>query len=132
MSDLLGDLRFAVRGLRRSPLFAVVAILCLALGIGATTAIFTLMDQVLFRKLPVRDPGRLVMIYQTGPHNGSNAGYRMNSYPIYMDYMQKGSPLEEVLARRPVQASVSIDNQTERVDAELVSGNYYSMLGVKP
>jgi predicted permease len=132
MSDLLGDLRFAVRGLRRSPLFAVVAILCLALGIGATTAIFTLMDQVLFRKLPIKDPNRLVMIYQRGPHNGSNAGYRMNSYPIYMDYMQKGTPLEEVLARRPVQASVSIDNQTERVDAELVSGNYYSMLGVKP
>jgi predicted permease len=132
MSDLSGDLRYAVRGLRRSPLFAVIAIFCLALGIGATTAIFTLMDQVLFRSLPVKDPGRLVMIFQRGPHNGSNAGYRMNSYPMYMDFMQKAPPLQEVLARRPTQASISIDNQTELVDAELVSGNYYSMLGVKP
>ncbi len=132
MSDLSGDLRYAVRGLRRSPLFAVIAVFCLALGIGATTAIFTLMDQILLRSLPVRDPGRLVMIYQDGPHNGSNVGYRMNSYPMYMDFQQKGAPLQEVLARRPVQASIAVDNQTERVDAELVSGNYFSMLGVQP
>ena len=132
MSDLSGDLRYAVRGLRRSPLFAIVAILCLALGIGATTAIATLMDQVLFRSLPVKDPGRLVMLYQEGPHNGSNAGSRMNSYPMYMDFQQKGAPLQEVLARRPVEASLAVGNQTERVDAELVSGNYFSMLGVKP
>ena len=133
MSDFSGDLRYAIRGLRRSPLFAIVAVLCLGIGLGATTAIFTLLDQIVLRKLDVvRQPERLVMIYQRGPHNGSNAGYRMNSYPIYMDYMTKGAPLQEVLARRAVDASVSIDNQTERVDAELVSGNFFTMLGVKP
>jgi len=132
MSDLSGDLRYAIRGLRRSPLFAIVAILCLALGLGATTAIFTLLDQIVLRKLDVKQPQRLVMIYQEGPHNGSNAGYRMNSYPIYMDYMTKGAPLQEVLARRTIDASVAIDNQTERVDAELVSGNFFTMLGVRP
>src|SRR5690242_9136709 len=105
MSDLSGDLRYAFRGLRRSPLFAVIAVLCLALGIGATTAIYTLMDQILLRKLPVKDPERLVMIFQRGPHNGSNAGYRMNSYPMYMDFQQKAAPLQEVLARRPIEAS---------------------------
>ena len=86
----LGDLRLAIRGLRRSPLFTTVAILSLALGIGANSAIFTLIDQILLRKLPVRAPEELVMLYQRGSHNGSNMGSRMNSYPIYMDYMQKG------------------------------------------
>jgi len=132
MSDLSGDLRYAVRGLRRSPLFAIVAVLSLALGIGANTAIFTLIDQIVLRKLPVRQPGQLVMIYQRGPHNGSNAGYRMNSYPIYMDFQQKAAPLAEVIARRTVDASLAVDNQTERVEAELVSGNFFSMLGVRP
>ena len=132
MSDISGDLRYAVRGLRRSPLFAIVAVLSLALGIGANTAIFTLIYQIMLRALPVRDPGQLVMVYQSGPHNGSNAGYRMNSYPMYADFQQKAAPFAEVIARRPVDASLAVDNQTERVDAELVSGNFFSMLGVKP
>ena len=90
MSDLSGDLRYAVRGLRRSPLFAVIAVLTLALGIGATTAIFTLIDQVVLRRLPVPDAGTLVQLHQEGPHNGSNMGRWMNSYPMYMDFQQKG------------------------------------------
>jgi predicted permease len=132
MSTLLSDARLAVRGLRRSPLFAIVAILSLALGIGANTAIFTLIDQVLLRKLPVKNPDELVMLYQEGPHNGSNMGSRMHSYPIYQDYQKSAEPLAEVLCRRLVPASVSIDNRTERLQAELVSGNYFSMLGVGP
>jgi predicted permease len=132
MSDLSGDLRYAVRGLRRSPLFAVIAVLTLALGIGATTAIFTLIDQVAWRRLPVPDSGTLVQLHQEGPHNGSNMGRWMNSYPMYMDFQQKGAPLSQVIARRTVSASLAVDNQTERVDAELVSGNFFTMLGVKP
>ena len=127
-----GDLRLAIRGLRRSPLFAIVATLSLALGIGANTAIFTLMDQILLRKLPVKDPDRFVMLYQQGLHNGSNMGTRMHSYPVYQDLQQRAEPLAEVICRRLAPASVSIDNQTERVSAELVSGNYFTMLGVKP
>ena len=65
-SNLVSDVRFALRGFRRSPLFAIVAILSLALGIGANTAIFTLIDQILLRKLPVTRPDELVMLYQTG------------------------------------------------------------------
>jgi predicted permease len=132
MSTSLGDLRLAVRGLRRSPLFSTVAILSLALGIGANTAIFTLIDQILLRKLPVTAPDELVMLYQRGSHNGSNMGPRMHSYPIYEDLQRRAEPLAEVLCRRLVPASVSIDNRTERVDAEMVSGNFFSMLGVKP
>ena len=128
----LADLRLAIRGLKRSPLFAAVAILSLALGIGANTAIFTLLDQVLLRTLPVAEPERLVMLYQEGPHNGSNMGPRMHSYPIYQDYQRTAEPLADVLCRRLVAASVTVDNQTEWLEAELVSGNYFTMLGVRP
>ena len=61
------DLKLAIRGLFRSPLFSIVAILSLSLGIGANTAIFTLIDQILLRKLPVKNPEELVMLYQQGP-----------------------------------------------------------------
>ena len=131
MTSLLPDIRFALRGIRRSPLFATVAILSLALGIGANTAIFTLMDQLMLRMLPVKDPDQLVMLYQKGAHNGSNMGSRMHSYPIYQDYQQKASAFSEVICRRLTSTSISVDNQTERVDAEMVSGNYFTMLGVK-
>ncbi len=132
MITSLADLRLALRGLRRSPLFSTVAILSLALGIGANTAIFTLIDQILLRQLPVKAPGELVMLYQRGSHNGSNMGSRMHSYPIYQDLQKRAEPLAEVLCRRLAAASVSIDNQTERVEAEMVSGNFFSMLGVPP
>jgi predicted permease len=132
VTPLSNDLRLAVRGLVRSPLFSIVAILSLALGIGANTAIFTLIDQVLLRKLPVRAPEELVMLYQFGPHNGSNMGTRMHSYPIYQEYQKRAEPLAQVVCRRLISASVSIDNQTERLEAEMVSGNYFTMLGVAP
>ena len=132
MSTLARDLRYALRAIRRTPLFATVAILSLALGIGANTAIFTLMDQLMLRKLPVRDPDQLVVLYQRGAHNGSNMGRWMHSYPIYQDFQQKAAPLAEVLCRRLIPASIAVDNQTERVNLEMVSGNFFTMLGVKP
>lgn len=132
MGSLLADLKFALRTLRRSPLFSSIAILSLALGIGANTAIFTLMDQLMLRLLPIRDPDSLVMLYQEGSHMGSNSGPRMHSYPLYQDFQKKAEPFAEVICRRAVEASLSVDGQTERVDAELVSGNYFTALDVKP
>jgi predicted permease len=126
------DIRLAIRGLVRSPLFTVVAILSLGLGIGANTAIFTLIDQILLRTLPVANPDELVMLYQEGPHNGSNMGQRMHSYPIYQEYQKRAEPLGEVACRRLIATSVSVDNQTERLEAEMVSGNFFTMLGVRP
>src|SRR6185369_6856609 len=90
------------------------------------------MDQILLRQLPVTEPNRLVMLVQTGLHMGSNMGQRMHSYPLYQDLQQKAEPLAEVLCRRLTSASVSVDKQTERVAAEMVSGNYFTMLGVRP
>src|SRR2546423_11648005 len=130
MTILARDVRYSLRAIRRSPLFAAVAILSLALGIGANTAIFTLMDQLILRKLPIRNPEQLVVLYQRGSHNGSNMGRWMHSYPIYQDYQQKAPPFSEVLCRRLTSAAIGVNNQTERVDAELVSGNYFTMLGV--
>ena len=72
------------------------------------------------------------MLYQQGAHNGSNMGTRMHSYPMYQDFQKRAEPLAELLCRRLVAASVSVDNQTERLEAEIVSGNYFTMLGVKP
>src|ERR1044072_9607266 len=101
----MNDLKLAIRGLFRSPLFSIVAILSLALGIGANTAIFTLIDQILLRKLPVKNPNELVMLYQQGAHNGSNMGPRMHSYPIYQEYQKRAEPLAEVICRRLIEAS---------------------------
>src|SRR5580658_9718541 len=100
MSNLLLDLRFSLRAIRRSPLFASVAILSLALGIGANTAIFTLMDQLMLRRLPIKDPDQLVVLHQRGAHNGNNMGRFMNSYPMYQDFQQRAAPFSEVLCRR--------------------------------
>jgi hypothetical protein len=79
MQQLIPDFLFALRTIRRSPLFAIVAVLSLALGIGANTAIFSLVDQLMLRHLPVKDPEQLVMLVQKGSHNGSNLGDRMHS-----------------------------------------------------
>jgi predicted permease len=132
LGRILSDLRLAIRTLRRSPLFASVAILSLALGIGANTAIFTLIDQLLLRKLPVRNPDELVMLHQQGSNMGSNMGMWMHSYPLYQDLQERAEPFAEVLCRRLIEASVSVDAATERVEAEIVSGNYFTMLGVRP
>src|SRR5882724_9255594 len=99
MTDLLADLRFALRTLRRSPLFAVIAILSFALGIGANTAIFTLLDQVILRLLPVKDPEQLVMIATPGPHMGNNRGSFANSYPMYQDFQQKAEAFSYVFCQ---------------------------------
>ena len=104
----LADVHLALRGLRRAPLFAGIAILSLALGIGANAAIFTLLDQVLLRRLPIASPDQLVMVYQNASSMGSNSGPRMNSYPLYQDLRDKAEPFADVLCRRLVSASISV------------------------
>src|SRR4051794_7318776 len=132
MTRILSDVRYALRNLLRSPLFTVVAVASLALGIGANTAIFTLVDQLILRLLPVRAPEQLVMIWSTGPHMGNNRGSRASSYPMYEDYQKKAQAFSYVFCRFATSLSVSFSGRTERVDGELVSGNYFQALGVKP
>jgi predicted permease len=83
---IVRDLRYACRGLAASPLFTSVALLSIALGIGANTAIFTLVDEVLLRQLPVRDPGQLVLFNGARNHYGNNSGGNMLSFPMYEDF----------------------------------------------
>ena len=130
MGNLLQDLRYALRTFCKSPLFVAVAILSLAFGIGANTAIFTLVDQLLLRLLPVKDPQQLVMLWGRGPHYGSNNGRYRISYPMYKDISANNQVFSGMLARWPSQMSVSADGRTERVDGELVSGTYFPVLGV--
>ena len=132
MAAFLFDVKFAWRTLLRSPMFALVAVLSLGLGIGANTAIFTLLDQLILRLLPVKDPQQLVMIWSTGPHIGNNRGGRAASYPMYQDFQQKAPAFSYVFCRYYAPLSISYDNKTERVNAELVSGNYFDALGVRP
>ncbi|MBC7925435.1 MAG: ABC transporter permease, partial [Bryobacteraceae bacterium] len=131
MSALLLDFRYAVRTLLRSPMFTLVAVLSLALGIGANTAIFTLLDQLILRLLPVSQPEQLVMIWSTGPHMGNNRGSRAASYPMYQDFAKKSEAFSSVFCRYQSPSSLSFNGRTERVNSELVSGNYFQALGVK-
>jgi predicted permease len=132
MRLILLDIRLGLRNLRRSPLFTLAAIASLALGIGANTAIFTLIEQLMLRLLPVKDPQQLVMVWTTGPHMGNNRGSRAASYPMYQDFQQKAVAFSDVFCRYSTPLSISFNNQTERVNAELVSGNYFQALGVRP
>src|SRR2546421_13020007 len=109
MSRILSDIRFALRNLGRSKLFTLVAIASLALGIGANTAIFTLVDQLILRLLPVHDPEQLVMIWSTGPHMGSNRGGRAASYPMYQDFQKQAQAFSYVFSRFGTSLSIAYD-----------------------
>jgi predicted permease len=126
------ELRFSVRSLTKSPVFVAVAVLSLALGIGANTAVFSLLDQALLRLLPVQDPGRLVQLNEIGQHYGSNTGLNSLSYPIYKDFNDRNQVFSGMLCRHSVPFSVSFGGSSERAAGELVSGSYFQVLGVRP
>src|SRR5258708_31110084 len=128
---MFSDIRYALRTLKNSPVFAFVAILSLALGIGANTAIFTFVDQLLLRLLPVKDPQQLALLTWHGMHYGSNRGPNMLSYPLYKDFREKNQVFSDIFCRRPIPVSVSANGQTERASSEVVTGNYFQALGVR-
>ncbi len=131
MGALVGDIRYAVRVLAKNPVFATVAVLTLALGIGANTAIFTLLDQVLLRLLPVKNPQQLVLLTMRGQHYGSNWGGNAISYPMYRDFQSHNEVFSGMFCRFGTSVSMTAGERAERVDAELVSGTYFSVLGVR-
>jgi predicted permease len=130
MGRLGQDFRYALRTFRKSPVFVLVAVVSLAFGIGANTAIFTLVDQVLLRLLPVKDPQQLVMLWGRGPHYGSNNGRYRLSYPMYEDFRDHNQVFSGMLCKWETSMSVSSEGRTERVDGELVSGTFFPVLGV--
>ena len=129
--NLLQDLRFAARTFSKSPAFVAVAVLSLTLGIGANTAIFTLTDQLLLRMLPVQHPEQLVLLTAVGRHYGSNMGWNRISYPMYQDFRARNEVFSGMFCIRETSLSLSYGGRTERVSGELVSGNYFPVLGVR-
>src|SRR6266566_5266976 len=133
LRDFVYDLRFSARSFLRSPSFTATAVLSLALGIGATTALYSLIDQVVLRALPVAHPERLVLIDWIGFQYAETFGTsNLMSYPICQDLQQKKDFFEAVLCRAATTISASTGGEPKLTAAELVSGNYFSLLGVRP
>ncbi|MGB6905434.1 MAG: ABC transporter permease [Acidobacteriaceae bacterium] len=134
---MLGDLKYAWRQLWKSPGFAATAIVTLALGIGATTAIFTMFDQVLLRVLPVERPQELVRLNWHGSFSGSANTFggdigEYYSYPMYKDLRDRNQVFSGMLATMRTSVGVSWQNQAADERAEIVSGNYFQVLGLRP
>ncbi len=137
MNAFIQDLRYALRQLRKSPAFTITVVVTLALGIGANAAVFTLFDQVLLRMLPVEQPKELVRFAWSGSFSGSASSFGGDStnyfsYPMYKDLRDRNQVFSGVLAADRTGVAVSWHNQAEDEDAEMVSGNYFQMLGLKP
>src|SRR5215510_11808774 len=125
------DIHYALRMLTKNPGFTAVVVLTLALGIGANTAIFSITDKVLLQSLPVRDPDQLVVLSAYDPKEGPD--YRSSfSYAMYQDLRDRNDVFSGVITRGGAQMNVSYADQTERVRGELVSGNFFDVLGVRP
>lgn len=137
MNALLQDTRYALRQLRKSPGFAITVVITLALGIGANAAIFTLFDQALLRMLPVQKPKELVRFYWTGAFRGSMSSFGGDSnnyfsYPMYKDLRDRNQVFQGILAADKANVGIAWHNDAEDRDAEIVSGNYFQLLGLKP
>jgi predicted permease len=135
LDRLLRDLRFGFRSLRQSPGFALTAILTLALGIGANTAVFSVMNAVLLKSLPVRDPSRLVYLRTSNPPHGTGTidSNETFSYSVYDALRQQSHGLAAVMAYVPLSGSkvaVRIGAQPEEAEGDMVSGAFFSGLGV--
>ena len=132
MSPIGQDIRFAIRNFRKTPTFTAVALASLALGIGANAAIFGLIDQVMLRALPVKDPSQLVYFQREGPQQGRSEGENRFSYPMYRDLRDRNTVLSNLMAFYRASVNVSVNGSTERARGLLVTGNYFETLGIRP
>ncbi|MCU1267451.1 MAG: hypothetical protein JWM21_3769 [Acidobacteria bacterium] len=129
MNTFIKDLRYGIRLLLKSPGVTIVAVLALALGIGANTAIFSGVSAFLMRPLPVAEPGRLVRPFETTDDRGSTDTF---SYPDFVEYRDQSTVFENLVGEDMTQAAISTQNQNDVIWGQVVSGNYFDMLGVKP
>jgi putative ABC transport system permease protein len=128
LENLFSDVRFALRWLRRSPAFTLVAVASLAIGIGFNTALFTLVDALLFRPLPVERPDRLVDVFTSG---GDGDQYATSSYPDFLDFKAQNDVFTDMLAYSPSMDAVKLTDRSRLAMGETVTGNYFQLLGVK-
>lgn len=133
LRDFIYDLRFSMRSFLRTPAFTITAVLSLMLGIGATTAIYSLVDQILLHALPVRQPDRLVLIDWKGDQVANGFGsWNLMSYPICRDLDRQKQFFEGVFCRALTTVNLSTGGDYHAATAEIISGNYFSVLGVGP
>src|SRR6266404_3576922 len=136
MRAIWQDIRFGARMLAKHPGFTAIAVLTLALGIGANTAIFSLVKQVLLRRLPVQNPSELLILRAPGRtygHTWSDGDEAQSfSFPMYKRLRETNQAFSGLLARFAIPVTIASQGQTERGGGELVSGNYFEVLGVRP
>lgn len=124
MSGSLQDVSYSFRSLRKSPGFSVLAVLCLALGIGVNTAVFSMIDYLFFRPLPVRTPDRVVML--------SHDENPLILWSAYRELRDRTRLLDGLAASNPTESSLEFDGETHSAAAEAVSVNYAPVIGVRP
>lgn len=127
--NLVADVRFALRWLRRSPGFTLIAVASLAIGIGFNTALFTLVDALLFRPLPVERPDQLVDVFTTG---GDGDQYATSSYPDFLDFKAQNDVFTDMLAYSPSLDALKAGERSRLAMGETVTANYFQLLGLKP
>jgi predicted permease len=130
LDRLVQDLRYGVRTLAKNPAFTLIAMATLALGIGTNTAMFSLLDQVVLRLLPVRDPERVVIVRETGNHYGNSYGPNTISWPMFEDLRDNNQVFSGMFCRFPATVSITGGDRAAQISAELVSGSYFPILGV--
>ena len=128
LESLLADIRFAIRWLRKSPGFTLIAVASLAIGIGFNTALFTIVDAVLFKPLPVTTPARLVDVF-TSDSTGT-LEFSTSSYPDYLDLNAQNDVFDGVVGYSPMFASLNLDARSRLAMGEIVTGNYFQVFGV--
>jgi predicted permease len=130
LDRLAQDLRYGIRTLAKSPAFSLVAVATLALGIGANTAMFSLLDQIVLSLLPVRHPEQLVIVRETGNHYGNSYGINTVSWPMFEDLRDHNQVFSGMFCRFPTSVTVGYGDRAAQIQAELVSASYFPILGV--
>src|SRR6185295_3098410 len=132
--SLRQDIKYAARLLRLNPGFAATAIPSLALGIAANTSIFTLVDQVMLRLLPVENPQQLVQFRMEGGRVGSQSGDGLHtfSYPLYLALRDQSTVFSSMTGQVPSRVSMMSGDRSEMLDTAWVAGNFFQTLGVRP
>ena len=130
LDRLAQDIRYGLRMLAKNPAFTLVAITTLALGIGANTAMFSLLDQVVLRLLPVPHPEQLVIVRETGNHYGNSYGPNTISWPMFEDLRDANQVFSGMFCRFPATVTLGYSDRAAQISAELVSGSYFPTLGI--